>query len=715
MSRLQVIFGLPGVFAPDERVVVHAARVSEALNRIPCADLELLVEPALDEARLGLARWPGAQGVLRWTCRSDDGAADRQPQLFAGVVTELRMRLDGAGRVTHVALRLHAWPAAEGGRSHARRHQFYEGRHGLELAEAVFRAAGGAFERSPAAVGDPRPYEVQYAESDEDFVLRVLGEDRLVCAIAPDWRGDGFPAQPVTLRLAVHDALPDLPAPPGGDGVLAHRPHRAAAPRAWHGIHDLTARLARGPSEVALAAVAPEQPQIDLRVAATVAHEAHAWIEVAARVPARTRQRLGAQAEAMLAAARRREQGFESALPWARAGHRCRLEAGGTVQAVALLDSQLRFERDAGGEWVLSARATALDVNGSWLPPCPPRPVLPGLLHGTVLDAAAEPGPARQHREPDTRVHADAQGRIRVRIAWQARTRSDDHGDSSIWLRLMTPWAGHGAGFLALPRAGQEVLVGFVDGDAAQPVVLGALYAAVPEGGATPPWPTADGAHWVGIGTRSDTGQAQHLRLSGDTRRPRVELHGAADLDLRGGCDIDSHAGQDWSATAARSMTLDAGRDIGLQAGATARIDAAGEVVVRAGSVRIESMHASQTSEQVCWKGARTSYTGYLHSFNAALAKHMVVGSEVKLSGSTNQVRGVQFDINGVKSEITLRKDEFKLYEADWVCVLMKKLGFESRKVGVKTETAGTKVSAAATRLSTSACDVNVSDLVVYL
>lgn len=67
--------------------------------------------------------------------------------------------------------------------------------------------------------------------------------------------------------------------------------------------------------------------------------------------------------------------------------------------------------------------------------------------------------------------------RVRVRMPW----RSD--GGAGVWARLATLDAGDGYGTVAVPNIGTEVVVGFVDGEAAAPVVLGQLYS----GAAAPP------------------------------------------------------------------------------------------------------------------------------------------------------------------------------------------------------------------------------------
>ena len=61
-------------------------------------------------------------------------------------------------------------------------------------------------------------------------------------------------------------------------------------------------------------------------------------------------------------------------------------------------------------------------------------------------------------------------GRVKVTFPWLCDT------DESAWARLVSPMAGAGCGFFALPEIGDEVLIGFEHGDIHRPFVLGALW-----------------------------------------------------------------------------------------------------------------------------------------------------------------------------------------------------------------------------------------------
>lgn len=61
-------------------------------------------------------------------------------------------------------------------------------------------------------------------------------------------------------------------------------------------------------------------------------------------------------------------------------------------------------------------------------------------------------------------------GRVRVLLPWL------DPDVSSVWARLALPAAGDKRGFFFIPEVGDEVVVGFLGGDARFPVVLGSLW-----------------------------------------------------------------------------------------------------------------------------------------------------------------------------------------------------------------------------------------------
>lgn len=100
----------------------------------------------------------------------------------------------------------------------------------------------------------------------------------------------------------------------------------------------------------------------------------------------------------------------------------------------------------------------------------------------------------------DQEIHTDKYGRIRIQFHWD---RVGEYNEkSSVWVRVMTPWAGKNWGMVAIPRIGQEVIVQFEDGNPDRPIVTGMLY----NGDNLPPWNLPANHTQTGIRTNSSQG-----------------------------------------------------------------------------------------------------------------------------------------------------------------------------------------------------------------
>lgn len=91
-----------------------------------------------------------------------------------------------------------------------------------------------------------------------------------------------------------------------------------------------------------------------------------------------------------------------------------------------------------------------------------PRPVIAGIQTAQVVGKSGE------------EIWTDKYGRIKVQFHWDQLGKGDEN--SSCWIRVNQGWAGKQWGSIFLPRLGQEVIVSFLEGDPARPVVTGALY-----------------------------------------------------------------------------------------------------------------------------------------------------------------------------------------------------------------------------------------------
>jgi len=113
------------------------------------------------------------------------------------------------------------------------------------------------------------------------------------------------------------------------------------------------------------------------------------------------------------------------------------------------------------GEWKVDCRA--LFVAAPYRPKMvTEKPRIRGLQSAIVV------GP------PGEEIYTDEFGRVRVQFHWDREGQFDD--SSSIWMRVSQAWAGPGYGVMMIPRVGHEVLVGFLDGDPDDPIIVGRVY-----------------------------------------------------------------------------------------------------------------------------------------------------------------------------------------------------------------------------------------------
>jgi type VI secretion system secreted protein VgrG len=117
-----------------------------------------------------------------------------------------------------------------------------------------------------------------------------------------------------------------------------------------------------------------------------------------------------------------------------------------------------------------------------------PRPVVRGAQTAVVV------GP------PGEELYVDSHGRIKVQFHWDRDGQLDEK--SSCWIRVATPWGGKGWGAVSLPRIGNEVIVGFEEGDPDRPLVLGSVYNA----DQTPPFELPGAGIQMGMKSRSSPG-----------------------------------------------------------------------------------------------------------------------------------------------------------------------------------------------------------------
>lgn len=126
-------------------------------------------------------------------------------------------------------------------------------------------------------------------------------------------------------------------------------------------------------------------------------------------------------------------------------------------------------------------------------------------------------------------IWVDKYGRIKVQFYWDRLGKKDEN--SSCWIRVSHPWAGKNWGAVWLPRMGQEVIVGFLEGDPDQPIITGRVYNAEQ----MHPWELPANQTQSGIKSRSTkqggTDNFNEIRFEDKKGDELITIHAEKDLD----------------------------------------------------------------------------------------------------------------------------------------------------------------------------------------
>ena len=162
-------------------------------------------------------------------------------------------------------------------------------------------------------------------------------------------------------------------------------------------------------------------------------------------------------------------------------------------------------------------------------------------------------------------IFTDKYGRVKVQFHWDRYGKNDEK--SSCWVRVSSPWAGKNFGGISIPRIGQEVVVGFLEGDPDQPLITGRVYNAEQ----MPPWDLPANATQSGILTRSSKGggygNANAIRFEDKQGAEQLWLHAEKDQLTEVENDESKWVGHD------RSKTIDHDETVHVKHDRTENVD----------------------------------------------------------------------------------------------------------------------------------------------
>jgi len=126
-------------------------------------------------------------------------------------------------------------------------------------------------------------------------------------------------------------------------------------------------------------------------------------------------------------------------------------------------------------------------------------------------------------------IYPDKYGRVKVQFHWDREGQYNEN--SSLWVRVSQAWAGKGWGGMIIPRVGQEVIVGFLEGDPDQPIITGRVYNAEQ----MPSYTLPDEKTKSTLKTYSSKGGGgfNEIRFEDKKGEEQVFVHAQKDWDLR--------------------------------------------------------------------------------------------------------------------------------------------------------------------------------------
>ena len=171
------------------------------------------------------------------------------------------------------------------------------------------------------------------------------------------------------------------------------------------------------------------------------------------------------------------------------------------------------FGNDHGTSYEMTA--SAIRWTSDWKAPLRAKPCIDGPQIATVV------GP------PGEEIYCDEWGRVKVQFPWDRADKNNDH--SSCWIRVAQGWAGELWGAMAIPRVGQELIIGYLDGDADQPIAIGRAYRQTN----LPPYELPKHKTRMTIKSRTHKGEGfNELRFEDELGHQEVFIHAEKDKNV---------------------------------------------------------------------------------------------------------------------------------------------------------------------------------------
>ncbi|KAA1244506.1 type VI secretion system Vgr family protein [Aquimarina sp. RZ0] len=256
-----------------------------------------------------------------------------------------------------------------------------------------------------------------------------------------------------------------------------------------------------------------------------------------------------------------------------------------------------------------------------------------------LTDILASPKSGTQVAKVYDNADPEGLGRIKCQFFWQLAT-----GQTTPWIRVLTPHAGADKGFHMLPEVSEEVLIGFEGNSAERPYVMGSLY----NGAAYPSeWQTDKN------NLKVQRTRAGHTMIFDDSEgKEELTIY---DKDQNSIIKFKSHtqsldifATEDLNLTA-KNINIQAEENINIQAKQNVETAAEGDIKTLAqGTIASQSDGDTQIkskSNMDIEASSDTKITG-TNVVSEAKSKAELKGAQTKVAGQMTEVKGAAFKID---------------------------------------------------------------------
>jgi type VI secretion system secreted protein VgrG len=594
-----------------EQILLHRVEAVEGLSR----PFQISVELFSELGEIDLLPHLGKPAVV--TVSEDD----QLMRYFHGYVTEGEY-LSETRSGFHYRLILRPWSHYL---SHNRDHAIYQDKTTLDIIKEVLSTSPFAKidDSKVSATLKPRPYTVQYGESDFTFISRLLeqegiyyfyehGKDRhrMVLCDAPAAHVPGKHAKLVYNPDSAAVANVDTAARSSGASKLFLS--------RWH-----ERVVSGGEAKATLRDFDFEKPAkpLEAKQDAGAEHPLDA-LEVYEWPGEYKDPGDGTRFTKVLLDSRRAERQTytgETQLASVTAGYRVQVTEHPNgrfnsdyliTRAHHIISSESYASGGAGGRHEVIFEA--IPAQTQWRAPLTtPRPVVRGP------ESAIVTGPAGEE------IFTDEYGRVKVRFHWDRASTPPEK--STCFIRVSQTG---GLGNIILPRVGHEVIVDFLDGDPDRPIVVGRVFNKehmpiykLPDHKTRALWRTKTYKEQSSYGEAQalDTGapKANELRFEDKGGKEEVFLHAERDMNVRVRHKETHHIGldQEWKIGGSRKTRientdrLDVGKSIQVDAGTTITVTAKTSITLKCGqsTIKIDPSSITITTPQFKTKADATA------------------------------------------------------------------------------------------------------------